>query len=85
MNAEIDRVFTRLTSEEVLARLDAAQIANARINTVEQFMKHPQLEGRASWRDVASPVGPVPALIPPVRMDDVEPRMDAIPELWQHS
>ncbi len=85
MNAEIDRVFTNLTSKEVLARLDAAQIANARINTVEQFMKHPQLAGRASWREIDSPVGPIPALIPPVRMDDVEPRMAAIPALGQHS
>jgi itaconate CoA-transferase len=85
MNAEIDRVFTQLTAEEVLARLDASQIANARINTVEQFMKHPQLTGRASWREVDSPVGHVPALIPPVRMDDIEPRMGPIPALGQHS
>ena len=35
---------------------DAAQIANARINTVEQFMKHPQLTGRASWRRSTLPV-----------------------------
>jgi itaconate CoA-transferase len=85
MNAEIDRVFTQLTTEEVLARLDNAQIANARINTVEQFMKHPQLMGRASWREVDSPVGRIPALIPPVRMDHVESRMDPIPALGQHS
>jgi itaconate CoA-transferase len=85
MNVEIDRVFTNLTSEEVLARLDAAQIANARINTVEQFMKHPQLAGRVAWREIDSPVGPIPALIPPVRMEDVEPKMAAIPALGQHS
>jgi itaconate CoA-transferase len=84
MNAEIDRVFANLASEDALARLETAHIANARINTVEQFIRHPQLAGRASWREVDSPVGLIPALIPPVRMDDIEPRMDAIPALGQH-
>ena len=85
MNAEIDRVFKALATEEVVARLDAARIANARLNTVEQFIGHPQLAGRHAWRQVDSPVGPLPALVPPVRMDDVEPVMGAIPALGQHS
>jgi itaconate CoA-transferase len=84
MNAEIDQVFRALTSEEVMTRLDAAQIASARINTVEQFIDHPQLAGRQAWREVDSPVGPVRALVPPVRMEDVEPNMGAIPSLGQH-
>jgi itaconate CoA-transferase len=84
MNAEIDRVLGELATGEVLARLDAAQIASARINTVEQFIDHPQLEGRHAWRQVDSPVGPVRALVPPVRMEDVEPMMGAIPALGQH-
>jgi itaconate CoA-transferase len=85
MNAEIDRVFRALSTEEVVARLDATQIANARINTVEQFINHPQLAGRHAWRQVDSPRGPLPALLPPVRMEDVEPVMGAIPALGQHS
>ena len=85
MNAEIDRVFKGLSTTEVVARLDATQIANARINTVEQFIGHPQLAGRNAWRQVDSPAGPVPALVPPVRMEGVEPVMGAIPALGQHS
>jgi len=85
MNAEIDRVFGSLSTEEAVARLDAAQIANARINTVEQFIAHPQLAGRQAWRQVGSPVGPLPALVPPVRMEDVEPVMGGVPALGQHS
>jgi itaconate CoA-transferase len=84
MNAEIDRVLSDLATDQVVARLDAAQIANARINTVEQFISHPQLAGRHAWRQIASPVGLIPALVPPVRMDDVEPRMDGIPALGEH-
>jgi len=85
MNAEIDQVFRALSTEEVVARLDATQIANARINTVEQFINHPQLAGRHAWRQVDSPRGPLPALLPPVRMENVEPVMGAIPALGQHS
>ena len=84
MNTEIDRVLGDLTTGEVVARFDAAGIASARINTVEQFIDHPQLAGRHAWRQVDSPVGPVRALVPPVRMEDVEPMMGAIPALGQH-
>jgi itaconate CoA-transferase len=84
MNTEIDRVLGELTTGEVVARFDAAGIASARINTVEQFIDHPQLDGRHSWRQVDSPAGPVRALVPPVRMEDVEPMMGAIPALGQH-
>jgi itaconate CoA-transferase len=84
MNAEIDRVLGELTTGEVMTRLEVAQIANARINTVEQFIDHPQLAGRDAWRQVDSSAGPLRALVPPVRMENVEPRMDAIPELGQH-
>ena len=85
MDSAILDVFRRLTSAEVIARLDRAQIANARINSVSQFIEHPQLAARQAWRQVDSPVGPVPGLIPPVRMAGIDPIMGAIPELGQHS
>ena len=85
MDAEIDRIFGALPTAEVVSRLDAAQIANARLNSVEQFIDHPQLAGRQAWRQVDSPNGPIPALVPPVRMAGVEPAMGPIPALGQHS
>jgi itaconate CoA-transferase len=84
MDAEIAQVFSELSPAEVIARLEATQIANARINTVEQFIDHPQLRGRDAWRRVDSPVGSIRALAPPVRMEDVEPVMGPIPALGQH-
>jgi itaconate CoA-transferase len=85
MNAEIDGVLGMLHTTEVVSRLDAAQIANARLNSVEEFIGHPQLAGRQAWRQVASPQGPIPALPPPVRMEGVDPVMGAIPGLGQHT
>jgi len=85
MNAEIDGVLGKLPTVEVVSRLDAAQIANARLNSMEEFIRHPQLAGRGNWRQVESPNGPIPALLPPVRMEGVEPVMGAIPALGQHT
>jgi itaconate CoA-transferase len=84
MDAEIESVFLELSTADVIARLDVAQIANARINTVGEFIEHPQLKARQAWRRVDSSAGPLPALVPPVRMQDVEPLMEAIPALGEH-
>jgi crotonobetainyl-CoA:carnitine CoA-transferase CaiB-like acyl-CoA transferase len=84
VNTEIRAVFDEVPAGEIIRRLEAAQIANARLNTVEQFIEHPQLAGRDAWREIASPVGPIRALVPPVRMEDVEPAMGAIPGVGEH-
>ena len=85
LNALIDGVFLALTSEQVIARLDAAQIANARLNTVAEFCTHPQLEARNRWREVDSPVGLLRSLRPPVTMEAVEPAMGKIPSVGEHT
>ena len=85
LHAKIDAVFSHLTIEQVVARLDQAQIANARMNSMQEFWDHPQLQARERWREVASPVGPIQALLPPVTMRDVEPRMDPIPALGEQT
>ena len=85
MTAQIETVFGELTSAEALERLERAGIANARVNTVEDYLRHPQLEAGNSWRDVQSPVGPIKALRPPARLKGVEPAMGPIPEIGQHS
>jgi itaconate CoA-transferase len=85
LHAVIDAVFSQLTIDQVIARLDRAQIANARMNTMQEFWDHPQLQARQRWREVGSPVGPLKALLPPVTMRDVEPRMDPIPALGEQT
>jgi itaconate CoA-transferase len=78
-------VFGKLSAAEIMARLESAQIANARQNTIQEFMEHPQLKARQRWSTVGSPVGPLPALLPPVTMENVETVMKEIPALGQHT
>ena len=85
LKAIILRVFKPLTTQEVLARLDEAQIANARMNDMAGLWTHPQLAARERWRQVGSPVGDIPALLPPGRIDSFEYRMDAVPAVGQHT
>lgn len=74
-----------LSADELVARLDAAQIANARVNDLNDVWRHPQLAARRRWTDVGSPAGPIPALLPPVNSDGFAPRMGAVPALGEHT
>jgi len=77
--------FSAMTTQQVLERLDEAQIANARMNDMAGLWAHPQLAARDRWRRVGSPAGEIPALLPPGRIDSFEYRMDAIPAVGQHT
>jgi itaconate CoA-transferase len=81
----IEEVFSSMTSEQLIARLEEAQIANARMNDMHDVWDHPQLKARQRWTEVTTPSGPIPALLPPGRTDAFEPRMDAVPGLGQHT
>ena len=85
LHVTIEEVFSRLTASEIIARLEEAQIANARMNSVQEFIEHPQLASRKRWREIDSPVGKLSALIPPVDVAGVEPVMGPIPSLGQHT
>lgn len=85
LHAIINEVFGDLTTDDIVARLDQAQIANARMNTMREFWEHPQLDARGRWRTVESPVGRLRALTPPVTQRGVEPRMDPIPAVGEHT
>lgn len=78
----IDAVFAPLPRAEVLARLDAARIANANVSDMAGLWAHRQLAARGRWREIDSPAGVIPALLPP-GLDDA--RMDGVPALGQHS
>ena len=77
--------FAALTIDEVIARLEAAQIANAKVNDMHGVWQHPQLKARQRWAEVGSPSGPLPALLPPGSNSAFEPCMDPIPALGEHS
>ena len=85
LHALILQVFSGLTADQVVQRLEAAGIANGQVNTMAQVWAHPQLAARGRWREVDTPAGPVPALLPPGSWDVDGPRMDAVPALGQHT
>jgi len=85
LRAVIVEAFVALTAEQVVARLDEAQIANARVNTMRDVWEHPQLRARDRWREVGTSAGVVPALLPPGSWEEGAPRMDAVPALGEHT
>jgi itaconate CoA-transferase len=78
-------VFAGLAAEQVIERLDVAQIANAHMNDMHDLWQHAQLKARERWTEVDSPVGKLPALLPPGVPNTYAPRMDAIPALGAHT
>ena len=85
LRALIVEAFAKLSTPEVEARLDQAQIANARMNDMAGLWAHPQLKARGRWRDVESPAGEIPALLPPGRNSAFDYRMDAVPRVGEHT
>ena len=85
LEAIILNTFASLSTTQVLAKLDEAQIANARMNSMAGVWAHPQLQARERWRTVATPAGNIPALLPPGRISSFDYRMEAVPAVGQHT
>lgn len=83
--ALIENTFASWTSAEVVAKLDAADIANSRLNTPDQVWDHPQLQARKRWREVDTPAGPIPALLPVATFEGFEARMDPVPAVGEQT
>jgi itaconate CoA-transferase len=85
INALITEVFATLTTGQLIERLDASGIANARMNTPDEVWEHPQLKARERWREMDSPVGLLATLLPPLTMPGFEARIDPVPALGEHT
>lgn len=85
LRAIIVETFSGLTAEQVAARLDAAGIANARVNDMHDVWQHAQLAARGRWAEVGTPAGPMPALLPPGAPEAFTSRMDPVPALGAHT
>ena len=77
--------FAHLNIEQVTQLLEDAQIANARMNDMQGLWNHPQLSSRNRWSTIDSPVGEVPALLPPGVNNQYAYRMAAIPAVGEHT
>ncbi|MGW7272841.1 CaiB/BaiF CoA transferase family protein [Streptomyces sp. NPDC054864] len=87
LDAIISTRFAELGSDEAMELLDRANIANAGVNSVAEFLDHPALTERDRWREVAIPGSPAPvqALVPPADLSGVPPRMDPVPAAGEHT
>jgi itaconate CoA-transferase len=83
LNAVIATRFATLDTTTVCTLLDSANVANARMNSVAQFLDHPVLTNR--WRTVATPAGNIEALLPPATLTNTEPAMNPVPALGEHT
>ncbi len=81
----VEAVLCERTVTDVLTQLDATGIASARMRSVRELVDHPQLRARDRWRQIHSPVGPLPALLPPVIMEGVEPVMGPVPDVGEQT
>ena len=77
--------FAKMTIDEVIEALEKAQIANARVNEMKDVWAHPQLKARQRWTEVQTPVGALPALLPPATSSAFDARMDPIPAIGEHT
>jgi crotonobetainyl-CoA:carnitine CoA-transferase CaiB-like acyl-CoA transferase len=70
---------------EIQKIADDAGIGNARYNLPSEVIAHPQLSQRDRWRDIDTPNGPIPALLPPPIISGFDPPMGPVPGLGEHT
>ena len=85
LTAIIEDVFAKQTADEVIAALEAAGIACARLRAPGELTSHPELRARGRWVPVGTPGGDVDALLPPVHSVGQSPVMGAVPAFGEHT
>jgi crotonobetainyl-CoA:carnitine CoA-transferase CaiB-like acyl-CoA transferase len=81
----IEEAFAELQVSEVLARLDAAAIANAELRSMSGIASHPQLVARDRWIEIETPAGPVTVQRPPVTSREQGLRVGPVPAIGEHT
>lgn len=81
----INDVLRHYDRAAVVARLNDAGIANARLNQIQDLQYHEQLTQRDRWINVGSEVGPVGTLVPPWTPCEEIPTYGPVPALGQHT
>jgi len=81
----IESEFARIGLEEVLRRLEQAEIAYGQVRQVREFAEHPQLQARDRWLQVDSPAGPIKMLKHPIEAPGWQQGPSRIPALGEHT
>lgn len=77
--------FAVWSSDEVLARLDRAAIANGKMNDVDALLVHPQIVERNRYRSVETERDRQDMFLPAITIAGVEPVMGPVPFVGQHT
>ncbi len=85
LDALVAERVARMDAATLSRKLDEIGVANAPVGSVEDLFSHPSLVGRDRWRDVAVPGATIRAPLPPADLAGVEPRMDPVPDLGEHT
>jgi len=85
LTAIIENCFAKQSADDVIAALEGAGIACARLRAPGELTGHPELRTRGRWRPVGTPAGDVDALLPPVQATGQEPVMGPVPALGEHT
>jgi formyl-CoA transferase len=85
LNAIVGARFATLDDEAAVALLERSRVAYAHLNPVTGFVDHPVLAARRRWHPVATPNGPVEALLPPANLAGIPARMDPVPAVGEHT
>ncbi|MET7362042.1 CaiB/BaiF CoA-transferase family protein [Streptomyces sp. NPDC005562] len=87
LDAIISVRFAELGGAAAMELLDRTGIANAGVNSVQEFLDHPVLTERGRWQEIGVPgtAEPVQALLPPAVLSGVTPPMGPVPEAGEHT
>jgi crotonobetainyl-CoA:carnitine CoA-transferase CaiB-like acyl-CoA transferase len=83
--AAIEAVLGARTGEQAVERFAVARVAHAPRREVTAVLAHSRIAARGRWTQVDSPAGPIPALLPPIRLPVRPSRMDKTPEVGEHT
>ncbi|MFC8528045.1 CaiB/BaiF CoA transferase family protein [Nocardia sp. NPDC057227] len=87
--AELDEAIAAWCARHDLADIqriaDAAGIGNSQYNRPSEVLNHPQLVERDRWREIDTPAGPIPSLLPPAILSGFDPPMNPVPGLGEHT
>jgi len=84
VDTTVGEAIGKLGIDDAIAALDAARIASARLNEVQDLIAHPQLVARDRWRTAPTPVGDVRVLRSPMEPTGEAPTL-AVPDLGEHT
>lgn len=85
LDAALARGIGNLLEVDLVERLDKAEIAWGRLNTVADLATHPELAVDDRWLDTPTPSGPVRTLKPPALPGGRGVLNAAVPALGQHT